>query len=447
MTLLQRWRARLGALTERQWLAAVVLVAVMARIVFLVVFGHTLSLETSGYDAYAVNLMEDGEYTRFDDRDADSDLPPLYALFLVGVYATLGRDPVAVALVQTGLDVLTMLLLFWIGRRVVDATTGLLATALYGLYPYLLFQNLTLNDTALFITLLAASIACAYAALDAINENSRRAWGFAVLLGLAMGLGALTKTLIVLVLPLLALWWWRHVGFRRAFLLGLVSGLALLAVIAPWVVRNMRLHDEFVLISTNGGSNLHQGNNAYAADFLSKGWDVQWVDKDRFEMPPDDLDEVEAGRWHQERAGEYLREHPGEWPRLVAVKLWVLWNPQIMPHDVPPNAELVGGDEDPVLQYNSSTFQLARVVHVLYFAPLLALGIAGWVTAWREGRLIGPLLAVMLAITLTYVVFHPSTRYRSPADPFVFVLSAHAGIWLLKQGYARWTRNRSTVTT
>jgi hypothetical protein len=25
-----------------------------------------------------------------------------------------------------------------------------------------------------------------------------------------------------------------------------------------------------------------------------------------------------------------------------------------------------------------------------------------------------------------YVLFHPSTRYRSPADPFLFIFSAYA---------------------
>ena len=30
----------------------------------------------------------------------------------------------------------------------------------------------------------------------------------------------------------------------------------------------------------------------------------------------------------------------------------------------------------------------------------------------------------MVAITIAYLIFHPTTRYRAPADPFVFVLSA-----------------------
>lgn len=399
----------------RRWLALIVLLTVLGRVAFMLLFSHTLSLQTSGYDTYAVNVIEGRGYTRFDDRDGDSDLPPLYPFFLIAVYKTLGRDPLAVAVVQTAFDALTVLLIYWIGRRVAGVQAGLLAALLYGVYPYLLYQNLTLNDTGIFILLLAAGIAAAYRARDT------RDWRWAVALGITFGLGALTKTLIVLLLPLLALWWWRAVGLRTAITLALASGITLLAVVAPWVVRNTRLHGELVLLSTNGGSNLHQGNNACVADYLARGWDAQWVNC--IALAPDDLSETEAERWHREQALDYLRDHPDEWPRLFGTKFWVLWSPAIMPYDLPPDPYLV---DDAVLQYGSRPFRIARVVHLLYFTPLLLAGIAGLLIAWRRGLEAGPLVAVFVAITVTYVIFHPSTRYRSPADPFLFILSALA---------------------
>ena len=402
-------------MSVRRWLSLIILVAVLGRIAFIVLFDHTLSLQTSGYDTYAVNMMEGRGYTRFEDRAADSDLPPLYPVFLVGVYTLFGRNPIPVALVQIGLDVLVILLLFWIGRRVAGDVTGLLAAAFYGFYPYLLYQNLTLNDTGIFILFLVAGIAAAYKAHDSQD------WRWAVALGICFGLGALTKSLIVLILPMLALWWWREIGFPAALRLSLASGIALLAVMAPWVIRNTRLHGELVILSTNGGSNLHQGNNECVADYLARGWDAQWVNC--LEAPPDGLSETEIDSWHREQAIDYLRDNPGEWPRLFWTKFWVLWSPAIMPYDLPPDPYLI---DDAVLQYNSTSFQAARVVHVLYFGPLLLLGIVGVALGWRDKLKIGPLVAVLLVITLTYTLFHPSTRYRSPADPFVFLLAGYA---------------------
>ena len=408
-------RNTLHQMTVRRWLALIVLLAVGARVAFLALFGHTLSLETSGYDAYATNLLDGRGYTRFDDRAGDSDLPPLYPAFLVGVYAVLGRDPIAVALAQIALDAVTVALIFAIGRRVGGPLTGLLAAAFYGLYPYLVFQNVTVNDTAVFILLLALGVWLAYRARDT------RRWTDAAALGVVFGLGALTKTAILLILPLLALWWWRRAGLRSAIRLSGAAGIALLIVLAPWVARNTRLHGELVLVSTNGGSNLHQGNNPCVVDYLARGWDAQWVNC--LAPTPPGLSEVEADRWHRQQALDYLRENPGEWPRLLWTKLRVLWSPAIMPYDLPPDPYLV---DDAVFQFHTPTFEAARIVHLLTFTPLLALGAGGLALAWRDGLEIGPLLAVIAAITLAYLVFHPSTRYRAPADPFVFIFAAYA---------------------
>jgi 4-amino-4-deoxy-L-arabinose transferase-like glycosyltransferase len=413
-------------MTGRRWLSLIVLATVLGRLAFLVLFNDRLSLQASGYDDYAVNIMAGNGFTRFDDedpnpfgQDVDSDLPPLYPYFLAGVYKLVARDPLPVALIQIGFDVLVVLLVFWIGRRLAGERVGLWAAAFYGLYPYLLYQNLTLNDTAIFILFLTGGIWAAYQA-QATDD-----WRWAVALGGLFGLGALTKSWVVLVLPLLALWWWRQRDLRAALRLALISGLTLLAVIAPWVARNTLLHDELTFISTNGGSNLHQGNNPCVADHLARGWDAQWVNC--IEKEPAGLSEADTDAWHREQALSYLRANLDDWLHLFGTKFWVLWSPAIMPHELPPHAEL---QDDAVLQYHTTTFQAARIVHLLYFTPLLVLGIVGLVIAWRRGVLVGPLVAVLVAVTVTYVVFHPSTRYRSPADPFVFILAAYALVYL-----------------
>ncbi len=406
-------------MSVRRWLIATVFLAVLARVVFLLCFGGSLSLRTSGYDAYAVNVLEGRGYTRFDDRNGDSDLPPLYPFFLVGVYKTLGRDPLAVAAVQIVLDAGVMGLLFWLGKRVTgQEAVGLLTAVFYGFYPYLLYQNLSVNDTGLFIFLLTGGVVAAYRARDT------RGWGWAALLGGCFGLAALTKTWVLLIWPLLVFWWARKLTGRVTARLALASGVLIVLTTLPWVVRNSRLHGEFVFISTNGGSNLHQGNNPCTADYLARGWDVQWIRPTCMGAPPAGAGETEADRWHRQAALDYLRAHPEAWPRLFGVKFWVLWSPAIMPSGLPPDPLLI---DDAVLQfYESRSFQLARILHLIYFTPLLVLAVVGWALAARRKLEIGPLVAVFVTITATYLLFHPSTRYRAPADPFLFIFSAYA---------------------
>ncbi len=336
---------------------------------------------------------------------------------------------------QIGFDVITLLAIYAIGRRVGGARSGervgVLAAAFTGFYPYLLFQDLTVNDTAIFIMLLALSIWGAY---RVANSKSAVAWRWAIFVGVTAGIGALTKTLIALMLPLIALWWWRELGFRRAFLSGLATALVFVAVLMPWIIRNTQVQGTLTLISTNDGSNLYQGNNPCVADYLLKGWDAQWVDC--LAPTPPGLSETETSAWFRDQALAYLRDHPGDVPRLLLVKFITLWSPELLPRAVPPTANL---SNEAVLQYETPLFQAARTAHLIYFTPLLILGIVGIGLAAYQRQLPGkyaPLLIVLITITAAYLIYHPSTRYRSPADPFLFVLAAAALVWL-------WDRWRS----
>ncbi len=411
-------------------LLVVILAAVVLRLGVVVFAGSTLTLQASGYDEYAVNLLAGNGYTRFPDLHPDSDLPPLYPFFLAGMYSVFGRSAIPVALVQIGFDVITMLAIYAIGRRIGGARVGVLAAAFTGFYPYLVFQDLSVNDTAIFIMLLALGIWGAYRVADT------KSWRWAIFVGAIFGVAALTKTLIALMLPLIALWWWRQIGFRRAFLSGLATALVFVAVLTPWIVRNTQVQGTLTLISTNDGSNLYQGNNPCVADYLLNGWDAQWVDC--LTPTPPGMSETETAAWFRDQALAYLRDHPGDLPRLLWVKFVTLWSPELLPRAVPPNANL---DNEAVLQYETPLFRAARVAHLIYFTPLLILGIVGIGLAAVQRQLTGkyaPLLIVLIAITAAYLIYHPSTRYRSPADPFLFVLAAAALVWL----WDRWQEGR-----
>jgi 4-amino-4-deoxy-L-arabinose transferase-like glycosyltransferase len=405
-------------------LIVVIGLAVIARFAFILAFGHTLVVEASGYDAYAVNLLAGNGYTRMADLRPDSDIPPLYPFVLAALYAVFGRDAIPVALVQIGMDVVTWLALYHIGRRIGGEAVGVLAVACTAFYPYLLFQNLSVNDTAIFMLLLTTGVLAVYLAQE------RASWRWAALAGVIFGMAALTKTLVALILPLVGLWWWAKIGLRRATLLTAMLGASFAAPILPWVVRNATLHGTLVLISTNDGSNLHQGNNPCVADFLLNGWDAQWVDC--LPPTPPGLSEVREAAWHRDAALAYLRDNPAQWPRLFLVKLWTQWSPELLPRSVPPSAGAHQMVDDAVRQYETPLFQAGRVAHLLYFTPLWALGLFGMWRAARDRQRVTPLLAVLLAITLAYVIYHPSTRYRSPGDPFLFVFAAYMLVALVR---------------
>jgi hypothetical protein len=69
------------------------------------------------------------------------------------------------------------------------------------------------------------------------------------------------------------------------------------------------------------------------------------------------------------------------------------------------------------------------MVHSLYWGGLFLLGLAGIVLSARYWREVSLLWFVQISMTLVYVAFHPSTRYRVPTDPLMFLFSAYALVW------------------
>ena len=186
---------------EHRLIGAVVLVAVVVRVVVLLSLPSVFAFERTGvihgseaYDIYAQNLLATGVYGL---RPAvpDAVLPPLYSVLLAGVYAIAGRGILGVATIQIALDVLSIVTLIAIGRRLLPGSlaVGLLAGLFFGLYPYLVFQCLVLSDTAFFVLLLHLFVLSAVLLWER-TARTPRTTGLAALGGLALGCAVLTRS-------------------------------------------------------------------------------------------------------------------------------------------------------------------------------------------------------------------------------------------------------------
>ena len=163
---------------------------------------------------------------------------------------------------------------------------------------------------------------------------------------------------------------------------------------------------------------------------------------------------------HLAQAGwRYLRENPADIPDLMLTKLLIYWNPQVTPLRNLRAGEKLSVDESGavviltgegshvglsaanVAYQDDSLFNIiGRNLHLVYFGGLWLLAVAGAWLSRREWRAISLLFFVQISQTLVYLLFHPSTRYRSPTDPLLFVFSAVALVWVV-----RWWRGRHVV--
>jgi hypothetical protein len=441
-------------------LVAVLALAVVVRLAVFFAFPEVFDFVRTGrihgsgsFDVYAVNLLRTGVYGQASGVP-DAELPPLYGSALAALYGVLGRGALQVVLFHVALDVLSIALLADVGRRLLPrgAVVGLLAALATALYPYLVFQALTLIDTPLFVALLHAFVWL----MVVLRERERTdggTWVLAVLGGLVLGLGMLTRPILPPLAALVAAWFVFRRGLGQAAARLLPVALVAMLVVGGWSVRNHRVYGAFVPLTTTAGSNFWQGNSPLTVAVLRAGYDVQWTAPDRLAAADRRSREADAERFRL--ALSYLGDHPEEIPELLWVKLrthWSIdvaprWNPVEAPGPAVARADGAGRTRmpslppgDPVTLYSQPLFErTGRAVHRLYWGGLLLLGVAGAVLTARRWRDVSLVWFVQLAMTLVYVAFHPATRYRAPGDPLLFLLSASALVWLagrLRQGLA-----------
>jgi len=439
-------------------LAVVLVIAVAARLAIFAAFPSIFNFVETGaihgseaYDSYATNLLQTGVYGR-EAGVPDGLIPPLYSYVLAGVYGIFGRGAVQIALFHTLLDAVSIILLYQIGRRLFPKGdwVGALGGLFYALYPYLIFQNLTLIDTPFFMLLLHAFV-WLMVLLRKREKPDRWTWLLAASGGLVLGLSLLTRAILPPLAILAALWFLFRLNWKQTLIrllpVAVIAGLT----VVPWIVRNYQVYGVFVAVSLNSGENFYQGNSEYTIPYFRAGYDVQWVPPQT--LITDDPRSPEANAERFEWGMDYLRQYPEQILDLILLKFLVHWSIDIAPRLNPVEGQVPrldyngnvlsetdgqGGLElgglppgDPVGAYSQPLFdQIGRWVHRFYWGGLLLLGVAGFILTLRQWRDVSLLWFVQISMTLVYIFFHPSTRYRVPSDPLLFLLSAYAVLWI-----------------
>ncbi|MFC1960868.1 glycosyltransferase family 39 protein [Chloroflexota bacterium] len=448
-------------------LAVLIVLAVILRVGMLAVFPTVFAFADTGaihgsgaFDEYAQNLRATGVYGR-EAGTPDAAIPPLYSYALAGVYGLAGRGGWAVGLFHTLLDVLNIVMLYAIGQRLFRQSEwiGWLAGLFYAFYPYLIFQNLTLIDTPFFMTLLFAFLLLMILLRDRA-ELDRYTLLLAVAGGAVFGLGVLTRPITPLLAMLIAVWFLFRLSFKQTVIRLLPVAVVGMLFVLPWIARNYRVFDAFIPMTTTSGPNFWQGNSQYTVPYLRAGYDVQWT------TPKDDPNEELANEVFFELAYAYWAEDPCNLPELLWVKFLVHWSIDIAPRLNPTAGELprldylgnalveTGADGglnltgvpegDPVDVYSQPLFdRMGRTVHRYYYGTLFVLSLIGIVLTLSQWREVLLLWFVQLWSTAIYVFFHPSTRYRVPTDPLLFLFAAYT-LWALADW---WLKRRAGLET
>jgi len=395
-----------------------------------------------GTDLALVPLLDSATYHEWAVRLVAGDwgwnetywMGPLYPHFLALVYLGFGVGSPVALIIQLGLSLLNVWLVFRFTRDLLpelseqDVWIALLSTALFAFYGPPVFYAGNLLMTSLVTTLYLVT---GLRTIRAVRDPSPGNW---LILGLVTGLTGLARGNVLLLLAALPVLLWKTAAGsgsvpRWKNVAALILGGALM--LTPVALRNLIIADDFVLLTSNGGVNLLIGQQHDYKGVFAPVMKEAWVEFDpSMETTLEaelgrDLKGSEVSRILTRRAWRKFRDNLEAMPLHYLRKAYRFWNgyelPQIVSYD-----------------FWKMRFSALWVLPVP-FALLSALGLLGFRFLPKPARWI--MLVLIVTYFLSLLPFFPTSRYRQPIAPLlavnaaVFILAvvrgrANRGIWL-----------------
>jgi hypothetical protein len=233
--------------------------------------------------------------------------PPGYPMFLAVIYRLFGLENrfFITRLVQAIILAALAPMTYALSRRLFPhrERTAQISSLIIACYPFLIVYPLALATEVTFIPLTLG------AALALLRAGETRRWGDFLLDGVLLGAAALTRSVILGLLPFLLLWVWFAVKDRKGALIVLAS---VLVLTVPWMVRNTRLHGELTLIENAMGYTLYMGYHPETEGRFEFGPSLDLVPY---------LDDAQRNEIGMEKALGFIRQAPERVPVLMLRKL------------------------------------------------------------------------------------------------------------------------------
>jgi 4-amino-4-deoxy-L-arabinose transferase-like glycosyltransferase len=408
---------------HKQLLLLILIAAVLIRIPIALFMGDQVTVlpgihDQLSYDALARSLLDGRGYsfTKNWYPFTPANTPTahwsfIYPPYLAAVYAIVGYHPLAARLFQGAMGgMLICLLIYLIGRRVVNEETGLVGAGLAAVYGYFIYYNAALMTETFFIVLVLLTL---YLSIELKENPTPIGW---VGLGLSLGLASLLRQTVLLFVPFLLFWLFlelRARGIRWWYFTVVV----VILLISPWTLRNYRVYHHFLLLNSNAGYALYASNNP------NMGTDWR---NDLVVVPvPEELagqNEAELDRALTQRGIKFIFADPKRY-------LWLSLNKTLEYFRFWPSSD------------SSRISNLNRVLSFGLYLPFMLFGLCLSISRWRSFLVLYLFIVIHTGI---HLLSWPSPRYRLPVDA---VLMVFAGLTLseLAKHLKTWRRGLSPV--
>jgi hypothetical protein len=397
--------------------------------------GNPISMGDSGFYHQAARSIAEGRWI----SDDVFFMAPLYQYSLAVVYRFL-RTPGGVTpdgepawnydlpgalRVQCAAGALTPVLVYWLAAMLGGPLIGMLAGLTAALYGVLIYYDALLMPTsqivfmhALFLCLLVTG-----------GRRGGGIWWAAT--GLSLGLCAAAHgTALLLILPAL-LWLWKsqpNLNRARRLSRAVVLCAACAAVISPITLHNWIAGRDFVLLTSNAGSNFFIGNHPQATGtFVSQRFPFKRMVLDDIllgvERTPEDPPPSEVSRTIAADAWRFIRQQP-------AAELGLLWRKfRLFFHSV----EICIRDNFYFFRQYSTVLQWP----LPSFGLIAPIGLTGCVFVAQLRRDAWPIVLVIAAQAAAFVIMFVLGRYRLFSAVCLIVMAMLQIQWWLERLRAR----------
>ncbi len=313
----------------------------------------------------------------------------------------------------------TVAIIGLVGRRVGGNRVGLIAAAVAAVYPNLWISDGLVMSESVSCLLIALAL---WAILVWVDQPTMRS---AMLIGVAIGLGTLARSEVVLFVPAGAAVIWvvgRRAALARPWTHVLAAAGVALALLVPWMIFNLVRFEKPIALTTNEGGALLGANcpDTYYGP-AQGGWSLLCLVDD----PGNNADEDTSMRAARQRreALSYVYDHLSSAPRVVLQRVG-------RSLDLFAVREMVRGD---VGEERERWAAWAGIASFWVLAPVAAFG------AMRTRRRDRAILLIPVLIALvTTVVIYGGHRIRSSAEPSIVILAAVAvEHWMTRSRLAR----------
>ena len=408
----------------------VLLVAAGLRIAYLV--------EYSGNPVWEQLTVDNWYHHHWAQSLADGNLiggttyfrAPLYVYCLGLLYGLLGDSLWVGRIFGLIVGLLSVLVTYFIALKLAGRKTAAVAGLLHAVYPLAIYFESELLLDPLYTLLLEVSV------FQLLLWKERRHLPWLLGASLALGLSAITRPVALVLIPLLLWWIWdvhrKRTGVRDArwkILLPVLVGCLL--PIVPISLRNYVVANDPVLISSQGGINFYIGNHDGAdgmSAVLPEPYGYNWrIEQIEYRAETDlghELKPGEVSSYWRDRALAWIAEEPGQFARLLAVRLGLLFS----------NSEV---SNNRALGPHFSSFAVLKY-NKIGFGIILVFALLGAVAYWREDAGYRLIVGIVLVQAAVIALFFFNSRFRLPLMPYYFVLAAAGATWLWR---GRWLRS------